>query len=97
MRAWASRHENVVDTDLVLYVQFGLQHATRAEDFPVMPCEIIQVAMKPSNFFERNPAIDVPPSRQEVNRSVVAGEVHRQPMVEAVVGGKGEVCCSSKL
>ncbi len=97
VRAWASRHENVVDTDLVLYVQFGLQHATRAEDFPVMPCEIIQVALKPSNFFERNPAIDVPPSRQEVNRSVVAGEVHRQPVVEAVVGGKGEVCCSSKL
>lgn len=27
-----------------------------------MPCEIIKVAFKPVNFFERNPALDVPPS-----------------------------------
>lgn len=29
---------------------------------PVMPVEIIKVAFKPVNFFERNPALDVPPS-----------------------------------
>ena len=97
VRAWAGRGESVVDTDLVLYVQFGLQHATRAEDFPVMPCEVIKVALKPSNFFERNPAIDVPPSNQEFNRSTLVGERHRQSSVEAKVGEKGEVCGSSKL
>ncbi len=97
VRAWAGRNENIVDKDLVLYVQFGLQHATRAEDFPVMPCEVIRVGFKPSNFFERNPAIDVPPSRQEVNRSELVGERHMQGGVEATVDEKGEVCCSSKL
>ena len=97
VRSWADRRENVVDTDLVVYVQFGLQHFTRIEDFPVMPCEIIKVALKPANFFERNPAIDVPPSEQAVNRSTLVAEQHQQPAVEGVVGKKGEVCCSSKL
>ena len=97
VRAWANRKENIKDTDLVVYVQFGLQHSTRIEDFPVMPCEIIKVALKPSNFFDRNPAIDVPPSSQEVNRSTLVAEQHHQPSAGAVVGKKGEVCGSSKL
>ncbi|KAL8735616.1 MAG: hypothetical protein Q9166_000785 [cf. Caloplaca sp. 2 TL-2023] len=98
VRAWANRKENVKDTDLVVYVQFGLQHVTRVEDFPVMPCEIIEVAFKPVNFFDKNPALDVPPSRQEVNQStLLTSEQHYQPSVEAKVGGNGEMCCSSKL
>ena len=28
-----------------------------------MPAEIIKVAFKPVNFFEKNPALDVPPSK----------------------------------
>lgn len=97
VRAWASRKDDIVDTDLVVYVQFGLQHSTRIEDFPVMPCEIIKVSFKPVNFFDKNPAIDVPPSNQEVNRSTLVSEQHLQPSVEARVGEIGEVCCSSKL
>lgn len=99
VRAWANRRENVQDTDLVLFIQFGIQHVTRIEDFPVMPCEILKVSLKPVNFFDRNPALDVPPSNQEFNRSVLAG--HPPPRqaveVEGVAAGKGEVCCSSKL
>lgn len=65
-----------------------------------MPVEIIKVAMKPVNFFERNPAIDVPPSTQEFNKSVLAAEQHRQGGTEGVVSSSGDVCCdnpSSKL
>ena len=97
VRAWADRNENITDTDLVLYVQFGLQHSTRIEDFPVMPCEIIKVSLKPANFFEKNPALDVPPSNQEFNRSTLITEQHKQPSVEARVIGKSEICCTSKL
>ena len=50
-------------------INFGINHIPRVEDFPVMPCEILKVAFKPVNFFDRNPAIDVPPSTQMVNRS----------------------------
>ena len=67
------------------------------EDFPVMPCEIIKVSMKPVNFFDKNPALDVPPSEQAFNKSVLASVSHHQPSQGATVGKQGEVCCSSKL
>lgn len=37
------------------------------EDWPVMPSEIFQVHFKPSDFFERNPAIDVPSTKNEAS------------------------------
>ncbi|EXJ83065.1 primary-amine oxidase [Capronia coronata CBS 617.96] len=72
VRSWAARKDNIVDEDLVVFVQFGLNHIPRIEDFPVMPVEIIRVAFKPANFFTKNPAIDVPPSTQNFNQSRLA-------------------------
>lgn len=100
MRTWSERNDKIVDEDLVVFVQFGINHVPRIEDFPVMPCEIIKVALRPVNFFDRNPAIDVPPSSQEFNKSTLLSETHQQPTVEGVVGADGEACCktsSSKL
>lgn len=97
VRSWADRKDNVENTDIVVWVQFGINHIPRIEDFPVMPVEIIKVGLKPVNFFERNPAIDVPPSEQASNKSVLVAAVGGE---EAVVGRGGEVCCvqeSSKL
>lgn len=94
VRAWADREENVKDEDVVVFVQFGINHIPRVEDFPVMPCEILKVHMKPVNFFDKNPALDVPPSEQNFNKSVL---VSQQPSTEAKIGSKGDVCCSSKL
>lgn len=70
-----------------------------------MPCEIIKVAMKPVNFFDKNPALDVPPSSQEFNKSTLLSEAHKQGTgsVEGKIDGNGEPqCCdgptpSSKL
>lgn len=95
VRSWAERRENVLDTDLVVFVQFGLQHATRIEDFPVMPCEVIKVSFKPVNFFTGNPALDVPTSNQDFNRSVLVSEPLRHP--PAMDGSAGGMCCPSKL
>lgn len=71
VRTYASRKDNVEDTDIVVWVNFGLNHIPRIEDFPVMPVETIRVSLKPQNFFTRNPAIDVPPSSQHFNRSTL--------------------------
>jgi len=70
VRSWASRADSLDAGDPVLWVQFGINHVPRVEDFPVMPCETLRVMLRPVNFFERNPALDVPPSRQEENCSV---------------------------
>lgn len=65
----------------------------------VMPCEIIKVSLKPVNFFDKNPALDVPPSTQEFNKSTLLSETHRQPVVEGVVGSDGAptkaACCAA--
>ncbi|CAK3900730.1 related to peroxisomal amine oxidase (copper-containing) [Lecanosticta acicola] len=98
VRAWADRKDNIVDEDLVVFVQFGINHVStipRIEDFPVMPCEIIKVAMKPVNFFDRNPALDVPPSTQQFNQSVLLSEQHHQGFAEGNVQADGGCCAAS--
>jgi primary-amine oxidase len=67
----AQRKENVRDEDLVMWVTFGMTHNPRVEDFPVMPVEVQSVSLKPADFFEKNPALDVPPSSQRSNKSVL--------------------------
>jgi len=59
---WAARDENIENTDIVCYLQFGLTHFPRAEDFPIMPGEPVSIMLRASNFFDRNPALWVPPS-----------------------------------
>jgi len=56
-----------------------------------MPCEIVKVALKPVNFFSKNPALDVPPSEQAFNRSVLLSEAHRQQTTEETTSQKGEI------
>ena len=46
----------------MLWYVFGIHHITRPEDWPVMPSDIVSFWLKPSGFFDRNPALDVPPS-----------------------------------
>jgi primary-amine oxidase len=92
VRSFADRKDNVKDEDLVVWVQFGINHVPRIEDFPVMPVEIIKVALKPVNFFDKNPALDVPPSTQDVNKSVLVAA--QDETTTAVVGKQGEVCCT---
>lgn len=70
VRGWAARRDSLAAGDPVVWVQFAIGHVPRVEDFPVMPCETVRVAFRPANFFDRNPAIDVPPSTQAVNCSV---------------------------
>lgn len=67
----ATADENARNEDIVIWHTFSLTHIPRIEDFPVMPCEVISVALKPSNFFSMNPALDVPASEQHFNNSTL--------------------------
>lgn len=82
VRSWADRGDDVRDTDIVVWVQFGINHVPRIEDFPVMPCEVLKVSLKPVNFFTRNPALDVPPSHQAFNRSTLVADQNNEQSSE---------------
>ncbi len=59
---WTKEDRPIVDTDIVLWHSFGVTHIPRPEDWPVMPVEYTGFTLLPSGFFDRNPALDVPPS-----------------------------------
>ncbi|MDL9981290.1 primary-amine oxidase [Microbacterium candidum] len=48
--------------DIVLWHAFGLTHFPRTEDWPIMPVDYTGFTLKPTGFFDQNPALDVPPS-----------------------------------
>ncbi|KZF20619.1 copper amine oxidase [Xylona heveae TC161] len=81
-----ARDENVQDDDVVVWNVFGLTHNPRVEDWPVMPMESHSVHLRPVDFFTRNPAIDVPGSK---NLSSVLAPGSKQ--------GDGSSCCSGKV
>jgi primary-amine oxidase len=86
----AQRKENVRHEDLVMWVTFGMTHNPRVEDFPVMPVEVQSVSLKPADFFAKNPALDVPPSSQRSNKSVLVQ--NPWPGVEQRVDADKECC-----
>jgi primary-amine oxidase len=59
--AWTAADRPVVDTGIVLWHTVGTTHFCQPEDFPVMSCEYVGFTLKPSGFFDRNPAIDLAP------------------------------------
>ena len=62
LAVWTEADRRIENTDVVLWYVFGIHHITRPEDWPVMPSDIVSFWLKPSGFFDRNPALDVPPS-----------------------------------
>jgi primary-amine oxidase len=59
---WTAQDRNIAGTDVVVWYSFGVTHFVRPEDWPVMPVEYAGFMLMPFGFFDRNPALDVPPS-----------------------------------
>ncbi len=59
---WTEANRSIVDTPLTVWHTFGLTHSARPEDYPVMPTEYARCTWIPFGFFDRNPALDLPPS-----------------------------------
>jgi len=58
---WTRADRPIDNEDIVVWYTFGHHHLPRPEDWPVMPVATIGFSLKPVGFFERNPALDVPP------------------------------------
>jgi primary-amine oxidase len=81
----AERNDDVLQKDVVVWSVFGLTHNPRVEDWPVMPVEILDLHIKPADFFTGNPAQDVPGRKNFTSQLAAA----------APADGK-DSCCTSK-
>ena len=59
LAAWTTRDRPIRNQDIVVWINLGMHHLTRAEDLPVMPTIWHSFKLRPHNFFNRNPAIDL--------------------------------------
>ena len=59
LAVWAAKDRPIRNQDIVVWVNLGMHHLTRAEDLPVMPMVWHSFKLRPHNFFDRNPAIDL--------------------------------------
>ncbi len=58
---WTAAKRPIDGKDLVLWYTVGFRHVPRAEDWPAMPALWHGFRLRPFNFFDRSPALDVPP------------------------------------
>jgi primary-amine oxidase len=58
---WTKQNRSIENTDVVLWYTFGSHHPARLEDWPIMPVQYAGFALQPVGFFDKNPALDVPP------------------------------------
>ncbi|HMF95176.1 MAG TPA: hypothetical protein VKE96_12810 [Vicinamibacterales bacterium] len=60
LAVWTARDRALRNQDVVVWINLGMHHLTRAEDLPVTPMMWQSFRLRPHNFFDRNPAIDLP-------------------------------------
>jgi primary-amine oxidase len=59
--AFVAGDRDIDGADIVVWHTFGPTHFPRPEDWPVMPATRCGFTLRPTGFFDRNPALDVPP------------------------------------
>lgn len=66
-------NRSIEDTDVVVWYTLTHNHIPRLEDWPVMPVGYTGFHLKPVGFFDRSPALDVPPTEAKCCHSAPNG------------------------
>ncbi len=59
---WTEADRSLDSEDIVVWYTMNYHHLPRPEDWPVQPVVYAAFHWMPSGFFDRNPALDVPPN-----------------------------------
>lgn len=60
LKAFTEENVSIDNKDNVLWLTTGATHVARAEEWPMMPTEWVNVMLKPWNFFDQTPTLDLP-------------------------------------
>lgn len=58
--SWAQQDRNIYNEDDVVWVTTGTTHVPRSEEWPMMSTEWVSMLLKPFNFLDRTPTLDLP-------------------------------------
>lgn len=76
--AWQRADRPLDGAELVLWPIIASHHYVRPEDWPIMPVQRIGLRLEPDGFFDRNPALDVPPSQPAAHCHPTPGHAHHE-------------------
>lgn len=56
---FVQNNQNIENKDLVVWLTTGTTHVARAEEWPIMPTEWVNTLLKPWNFFDSTPTLNI--------------------------------------
>jgi primary-amine oxidase len=60
LAVWTKKDRNIMDTDIVAWYTMGFHHVPRPEDWPQMPTMWHDFTIRPFDFFDKSPLMDLP-------------------------------------
>jgi primary-amine oxidase len=75
---WTQANRSIENTNVVIWYVMNVHHQPRTEDWPIMPVAYSGFQLKPNNFFERNPSLDVPSPHHNHNHDHQHEEHHHE-------------------
>lgn len=60
LKVFVEDDESIKNVDTVLWMTTGATHVARAEEWPMMPTEYVHSMLKPWNFFDQTPTLNLP-------------------------------------
>ncbi len=65
---WTKANRSLDSENIVVWYTMNYHHLSRPEDWPVQPVLSVGFQWMPEGFFDRNPALDVPPPDDKASR-----------------------------
>ncbi|WP_166242008.1 primary-amine oxidase [Paenibacillus turpanensis] len=60
LKTFTADNQSILNTDNVVWITTGATHVARAEEWPIMPTEWVHAMLKPWNFFDQTPTLNLP-------------------------------------
>ncbi|MFS0919572.1 stalk domain-containing protein [Brevibacillus sp. 179-C 1.1 NHS] len=60
LKQYTTNNDTIENVDNVVWMTTGTTHVARAEEWPILPTEWVYTMLKPWNFFDQTPTLDLP-------------------------------------